>query len=49
MIIVNPKAVYPSQMPKYESNAQALAAGLRVGALYHNASGQVFIVMEANP
>lgn len=48
MIIVNPKAVYPSQMPKYESNAQALAAGLGVGALYHNASGQVFIVMEAN-
>ena len=49
MITVNPKAVYPSQIPKYESNAQALAAGLRVGALYHNASGQVFIVMEANP
>ena len=46
MIIVNPKAVYPSQIPKYESNAQALAAGLRVGALYHNASGQVFIVTE---
>ena len=49
MITVNPKAVYPSQIPKYESNAQALAAGLRVGALYHNASGQVFIVMEVNP
>ena len=49
MITVNPKAVYPSQIPKYESNAQALAAGLRVGVLYHNASGQVFIVMEANP
>ena len=47
MITVNPKAVYPSQIPKYESNAQALAAGLNVGSLYHNTSGQVFIVMEA--
>ena len=49
MIIVNPKAVFPAQMPKYESNAQALAAGLVVGALYHNNAGQVFIVMEVNP
>ena len=49
MITVNPKAVYPTQIPKYASNAQALAAGLRIGALYHNASGQVFIVMEVNP
>ena len=48
MITVNPKAVYPSQIPKYESNAQALAAGLGVGALYHNTSGQVFIVMEVS-
>ena len=48
MINVNPKAVYPAQIPKYESNAQALAAGLGVGALYHNTSGQVFIVMEAS-
>ena len=48
MIIVNPKAVYPGEIPRYESNAQALAAGLKVGTLYHNASGQVFIVMEAN-
>ena len=48
MITVNPKAIYPAQIPKYESNAQALAAGLRVGALYHNASGQVFIVMEVS-
>ena len=47
MIIVNPKAVYPGEIPQFESNAQALAAGLNVGALYHNASGQVFIVMEA--
>ena len=47
MIIVNPKAVYPAQIPKYESNAQALAAGLGVGALYYNTSGQVFIVMES--
>lgn len=47
MIIVNPKAVYPSQIPNYETNAQAIAAGLAVGSLYHNASGQVFIVMEA--
>ena len=49
MIIVNPKAVYPAPIPKYESNAQALAAGLTVGALYHNTFGQVFIVMEVNP
>lgn len=48
MIIVNPKAVYPGEIPQYESNAQALAAGLKVGAFYRNASGQVFIVMEAN-
>ena len=48
MIIVNPKAVFPAQIPKYESNAQALAAGLSAGSLYHNASGQVFIVMEAS-
>ena len=48
MITVNPKAVYPTQILKYESNAQAIAAGLKVGALYHNASGQVFIVMEAS-
>ena len=48
MIIVNPKAVYPGEIRQYESNAEALSAGLRVGALYHNASGQVFIVMEAN-
>ena len=47
MITVNPKAVFPAQIPKYESNAQALAAGLGVGDLYHNISGQVFIVMEA--
>ena len=49
MITVNPKAVFPAQIPKYESNAQALAAGLGVGALYHNTSGQLFIVMEVNP
>ena len=47
MITVNPKAVYPTQIPKYESNAQAIAGGLKAGALYHNAAGQVFIVMEA--
>ena len=48
MIIVNPRAVYPGEIPQYESNAQAIAAGLSVGALYHNAFGQVFIVMEAS-
>ena len=48
MITVNPKAVFPAQIPKYESNAQALAAGLSGGALYHNAAGQVFIVMEVS-
>ena len=48
MITVNQKAVYPTPIPKYETNAQALAAGLAVGSLYHNTSGQVFIVMEVN-
>ena len=48
MIIVNPKAVYPGEIRQYESNAEALAAGLRVGTLYHNALGQVFIVMEVS-
>ena len=48
MITVNPKAVYPGEIRQYASNAQALAAGLRVGALYHNTSGQVFIVMEVS-
>ena len=48
MIIVNPKAVYPDEVRQFESNAEALAAGLRVGALYHNTSGQVFIVMEVS-
>ena len=47
MIIVNPKAVYPMQTRQFETNAQALAAGLAVGTLYHNALGQVFVVMEA--
>ena len=47
MIIVNPKAVYPMQMRQFETNAEALAGGLPVGALYHNAFGQVFVVMEA--
>ena len=46
MIIVNPKAVYPGEIRQYESNAQALSAGLHVGALYHNTYGQVFIVVE---
>ena len=31
-----------------EFSILGIAAGLTVGALYHNASGQVFIVMEAN-
>lgn len=47
MITVNPKAVYPMQMRQFETNAQALAGGLSVGTLYHNALGQVFVVMEA--
>ncbi len=47
MITVNPKAVYPGEIRQYESNVQALAAGITVGTLYHNALGQVFIVMEA--
>ena len=49
MITVNPKAVYPGEIPQYESNAEALAAGLSVGTLYHNALGQVFVVMEVKP
>ena len=49
MITVNPKAVYPGEIRQFEANAEALAAGLAVGTLYHNALGQVFIVMEANP
>ena len=49
MIIVNPKAVYPGEIPQFESNVEALSAGLSVGTLYHNALGQVFVVMEANP
>ena len=48
MIIVSPKAVYPGEIHQYESNAQALSAELSVVALYHNASGQAFIVMESN-
>ena len=48
MITVNPKAVYPGEIRQFESNAEALAAGLAVGTLYHNALGQVFIVMEAS-
>ena len=47
MIIVNPKAVYPGEVRQFETNAEALAAGLTIGTLYHNALGQVFIVMEA--
>ena len=49
MIIVNPKAVYPGELRQFESNAEALLAGLPVGTLYHNALGQVFVVMEVNP
>ena len=49
MIIVNPKAVFPGEMRQFESNAEALAAGLSVGTLYHNALGQVFVVMEVKP
>ena len=49
MITVNPKAVYPGELRQFESNAEALAAGLSVGTLYHNALGQVFVVMEVKP
>ena len=49
MIIVNPKSVYPGEIRQYESNAEALAAGLRAGTLYHNSLGQVFVVMEVKP
>ena len=49
MIIVNPKAVYPGQVRQFETNAEALAAGLPIGTLYHNALGQIYVVMEANP
>lgn len=46
MIIVNPKAVYPGEIPQFESSAQALAAGLLEGAIYHNSLGQLFVVVE---
>ncbi len=46
MITVNPKAVYPGEMRQF---AEALSVGLPVGTLYHNALGQVFVAMEANP
>ena len=49
MTTVNPKAVYPGEIRQFESNAEALSAGLSVGTLYHNALGQVFVVMEAKP
>ena len=49
MSIVNPKAVYPGEIRQFESNAGALPAGLTVDTLYHNALGQVFVVMGANP
>ena len=45
MIIVNPKAVYPGEIPKFDSNAEALAAGLLVGDIYHNNLGQLFVVV----
>ena len=45
MIIVNPKAVYPGEIPQFESNAQAIAAGLLVGDIYHNSFGQLFVVV----
>lgn len=48
MIIVNPKAVYPGEVRQFETNAEALAAGLPVGTFYHNALGQIYVVMEAN-
>ena len=46
MIIVNPKAVYPGEIRQFDSNAQALAAGLIGGDIYHNSLGQLFVVME---
>lgn len=46
MIIVNPKAVYPGEIRQFESNAEALAAGLLVGDIYHNSLGQLFMVVE---
>lgn len=45
MIIVNPKAVYPGEIPKFDSNAEALASGLLVGDIYHNSLGQLFVVV----
>lgn len=45
MIIVNPKAVYPGEIPQFESSAEALSAGLLVGDIYHNSLGQLFVVV----
>ena len=49
MIIVNPKAVYPGEVRQFETNAEALAAGLPVGTFYHNALGQLYVVMGVKP
>ena len=45
MITVNPKAVYPGEIPQFDSNAEAKAAGLLEGDLYHNSLGQLFVVI----
>ena len=45
MIIVNPKAVYPGEIRQFESNAEALSAGLLVGDIYHNSLGHLFVVV----
>ena len=45
MIIVNPKAVYPGEIPQFDSNAEALSAGLLEGDIYHNSFGQLFVVV----
>ena len=49
MIIVKPKAVFPTQTSKYEYNAQALIVELSVESLHPNTSGHVFIVIGVVP
>ena len=41
------KAIFPTQLPNYAYNAQALMAELGTESLYHSAYGQVFIDTES--
>lgn len=47
MITIKPSTVFPTQLPKYDYNAQAFMAKLGIESLYHSVSRQVFIDKEA--